>query len=349
MFGMDLGGYMKNVIKVITRENMEEELERIKEINPNAKFWSISKINNFNNCKRSFYYTYINKKEQKQNIYSILGSSVHADYEDFIEGRTDKLEPNNFKEAWIKTGIFGIKFMSDSVKNNWKKDIDEMYKWYKKPSGELLSEVGFILKLSENDYLQGYIDLIKIFEDGSVGIYDYKTSSKFDKKKMIEAGRQLAVYQLAIKELYNLDVIENGWIMSKYLTVKVGDYKPKNIVSAREWVSKCSSQIINLNKKEKYIDNDLLNMLLSKCEIDNNIDILPQEIKDRISVETCFVSYEVTEDVEKETKAYILNTIKEIEKLNIEEERDWEVNVNEFFCSNLCSFSGKYCQYWKNK
>lgn len=337
-----------NDIKVITRKTMHEELNKIKKNNPNARFWSISKINNFNTCRRGFYYTYINKKEQKQNVYSILGSSVHEDYEDLIEGRTSKLEPNNLNDAWMKTTLFGINFMSDNVRDNWKRDIDEMYKWYSKPEGKLLSEVGFLLKLSDDDYIQGYIDLIKIFDDGKIGIYDYKTSSKFDKKKLLHAGRQLAIYEIAMKTLYNLDTIDNGWIMSKYVTVKVGDYKAKD-VSAREWVTKCKTNIKNLNKKKKYIDEAILDMLLSKCEMDNDISSLPQEIQDEISITTCYIPYDVTDEVKEETISYISNTIKAIGELDENDIEAWECEVNDFYCKTLCSFSGKYCRYWENR
>lgn len=337
---------MSNSIKIINRETMKEEIDKIKTINSNAKFWSISKINNFNICKRGYYYTYVNKKEQQNNVYNLLGSAVHSDFEDVFENRTNRLENNHFDSEWMKINLFGINFMNDNVKDNYKKDIDAMYKYYKKPDGEFLSEIGFLLKLDENNYMQGYIDLIQLLEDGKVNITDFKTSSKFDKKKLVEAGRQLCVYQLALEQLYNMKIVDNGWLMCKYLTVKVGDYKPKD-VSAREWVSKCKSQIKNLNKKEKYIDETFIDMLLYKCEIDNNISLLPKELQDRIKVETCFVKYDITEEVKEETLSYILETIKKIEKLDTDNEQEWDCNVNNFYCKNLCSFSNKYCRYWE--
>lgn len=337
---------MVNGIKIITRETMEYEINKIKGINPNAKFWSISRINNFNSCKRQYYHTYVNKKEQKTGIYSLLGSAVHADLEDLYENKTDKLECVSFDNDWVKASMFGINFMSDNVRDNYKKDIDEHYKRYKKPNGKFLSEIGFLLKLTDNDYMMGYIDLIQLLDDNKAKIVDFKTSSKFDKKKLIEAGRQLSVYQMALEQLYQMEIIDNGWEMVKYITVQIGDYKSKD-VSAREWVSKCKTQIKNLNKKEKYVDEDLIDMLLSKCEVDNDIKSLPQELQNKISIKTCYIGYDVTEEVKQETLNYILETIKEIEKLNINNELEWECNVNDFYCKNLCSFSGKHCRYWE--
>lgn len=339
---------MNEGIKIITRDTMNDEIDKLKAINPDIKVWSISRINNFNTCARQYHHTYVDKKEQKTGIYSYLGSAAHNDLEFLYEGKTKTLEKTNFDNDWTKAMMFGINFMSDNVRDNYKKDIDVHYNIYKKPEGKFLSEIGFILKLDDNNIMIGYIDLIQILEDNKVKIIDFKTSSLYKSSKLMEAARQLCVYQLAMEQLYNMNVISNGWEFLKYVTVQIGDYKPKT-VSAREWVSKCKTQIKNLNKKEKLVDDGLIDMILSKCEIDNDIKLLPQELQDKIKIETCFVEYEVTEEVKQETVNYILETIKEIEKLDTENIDEWKCNVNTFFCSNLCSFSTKYCRYWENK
>lgn len=338
---------MNNGIQIITRATMQSEIEKLKVTNPNLRMWSISKINNFNTCKRGFFYTYIDKKDQKTGIYSFLGSACHGDLENLYEDEKEtELKDTNFSGDCMKAKMFGINFMSDNVEKNYLADIREHYKQYRKPNGKFLSEIGFILKIDENNYMQGYIDLIKLNDDGTVEIVDFKTSSKFDKKKLFEGGRQLSVYQMALEQLYGMEVVSNGWQMLKYVSVQVGDYKAKD-VSAREWVAKCSTQIKNLNKKEKYVDEGLIDMLLSKCETDNSIELLPQKLKDRINVKTCFVGYDVTDEIKKETMEYILNTVSEIEELDKGNEKEWDRNVNEFWCKNLCGFSGKHCRYWE--
>ena len=42
-------------IKLLFRDNMEEYIENIKKDNPEALFWSISRLNSYNQCKRSYY------------------------------------------------------------------------------------------------------------------------------------------------------------------------------------------------------------------------------------------------------------------------------------------------------
>lgn len=335
-------------MKIITRETMSDEINKIKSIyGEDVKFYSISRLNNFNSCKRAYYYTYINKKEQDNNIYSLLGSGVHSDLEKYYEGETDTLERKSFDEEWMKSKLFGIKFMSENVENNYKKDIDEFYKHYKKRENECISEMGFILKLDDKKYMTGYIDLIEKIDDDKVKVIDFKTSSRFDKKKIVDAGRQLCIYQMALEQLYNLEVVENAWEMIKYITVQIGSNKPK-IVSSREWVSKSKTQLKTLLKKEG-IESIMIDAMLAKCEAVNNIDILPENVRNQVSLSTYVCKYDITQEVKDECMEYILNTIKNIENTDVENIDEWECNVNEFYCKNLCAFSKKHCKQWKKR
>lgn len=335
-------------MKIITRETMSDEINKIKSIyGEDVKFYSISRLNNFNNCKRAYYYTYIKKKEQDNNIYSLLGNGVHSDLERYYVGETDALERKCFDEEWMKSKLFGVKFMSENVENNYKKDIDEFYKYYKKRENECISEMGFILKLDDKKYMTGYIDLIEKIDDNKVKVIDFKTSSKFDKKKIIDAGRQLCIYQMALEQLYNLEVIENAWEMGKYLEIQIGNNKPK-ITSAREWVSKSKVQLKTLLKKEG-IESIMIDAMLAKCEAVNNIDILPEKIRNQVAISTYVCKYDITQEVKDECMEYILNTIENIENTDVKNIDEWECNVNEFYCRNLCAFSKKHCKHWKKK
>lgn len=335
-------------MKIITRETMSDEINKIKSIyGEDVKFYSISRLNNFNNCKRAYYYTYIKKKEQDANIYSILGSAVHNDMERMFVSGIDILERKSFDEEWRKSKLFGIKFMSEKVEENYKKDMDMFYKVYNKPEGDFISELGFILKIDNKKYLVGYIDLIEMLKDNSIKIYDIKTSSLFRGDKIKDAGRQLVLYERAMNELYGLNVVENGWIMTKYLQIQIGSNKPK-IISAREWVSKSKVQLKTLLKKEG-IESIMIDAMLAKCEAVNNIDILPEKIRNQVSISTYVCKYDITQEVKDECMEYILNTIENIENTDVKNINEWECNVNEFYCRNLCAFSKKHCKHWKKK
>lgn len=333
---------MNNNIEFIFRDTMNEHTNRLRE--QGYRIWSISRLNNFNTCRRQYYLTYISKKPQKPSCYSILGSSAHETLELLYKGETEKLDKSIFDNEFSKCELFGINFpvSKGDIKGNYKKDMDTFYKYYKKMDGEFISELGFILKISDKDYMVGYIDLMQIIDNNTVSIFDFKTSAMFKDKKLIDAGRQLCLYQLAIEQLYDLDVSVNGWIMLKYSDVQIGNNKPMVGVQNKDLVKKCKTQIRKLMLK-KDTDETLIDLYYSKCEADNSFDSLPKEIQDEIHIKTHFKPYEITKEVKEETLKYITNTISEIDKINEKNIDEWFKEGESFFCENLCSFHPKHC------
>lgn len=334
---------MSNNIKLLFREDMESITKKLKEQGKNI--WSISRLNNFNTCPRQYYYTYIEKLQQKQGIYSMLGTALHSDYEDLYTGVTDKLTPNNFNNEWMKAELFSINFPSENIKNNYKKDINTCYKYYEKMDGKkFISELGFLLPIDDDNIILGYIDLIEFVDDTTIKIYDFKSSAMFKDKKLKEAGRQLAVYQMALEKLYNLKVINNAWIMAKYVDIQVGDNKPMIAVQNKDIIKKTEKQIKKLMIKND-IDESLADMYLNMCLLDNNLDNLPKDILDKIKIKTHIKPYEITDEVKSETLKYIKETIVEIGKIDKNNIHKWDCKVNKFFCDNLCGFGNTYCKF----
>lgn len=338
-------------IKLLFRDNMEEYIENIKKDNQEALFWSISRLNSYNQCKRSYYYKYINKKSQKPSIYSTLGTACHSSLEELYQGKTNTLNKKYFTDEWKKCEIFGVNFPNSKydIKGNYKKDIDTFYNIYKKRDGKnkkFISELGFVYRISKVDYLMGYIDLLIINEDNTCDIVDFKTSSTFDKNHIISAGRQLILYKLAIEQLYGIKVNSVAWEMLKYVTVQIGDNKSKDEINGREWVKKCFAQIKTLMKKNGY-DEPTISTLLNKAQVDNDISCLPKAIQNKIKVRTRIREYNVTDELIEECQEYIKKTISSI-KAKGESIDEWNCSVDNFFCNNLCGFSCNSCEFDNN-
>ena len=335
-------------IELIFRENMNEYVSKIKEKNPNAKFYSHSRLGNFNQCKRGYYYTYVDKKPQKPSVYSTLGTACHTSLEEVYEGKVDRPNKQIFDDEFKKCELFSINFPKSKydIKGGYYKDISAFYDVYKKieTNGRCISELGFILKIDENHYEMGYIDLLILNEDRTADIVDFKTSSTFDKNHTVEAGRQLILYAMAIEQLYGIKVNTVSWVMLKYIDAQVGENKPKIALKGREWVKKISSQIKTLMKKKGY-DEAIIDMYLLKAELDNSINELPEDIKSEIKVNVHTRYYDITDELKQELIDYTTNTIKTIEEMDEKDISKWECSVDQFFCENLCSFSNTYCNY----
>ena len=331
-------------IKLLFRDNMSEYLNKIKERNPKVKFYSYSKLGTYNQCPKSFYYTYINKKEQKDNVYSILGNACHESLEDVYNGKCDSPIIDRFQNEFERCELFGINFPRSKydIRSGYEKDIKNFYKLYKKLDGHnFVSELGFVLQIDDDHYILGYIDLLRLNEDGSADIYDFKTSSDFDKTHTVTAGRQLILYKLAIEQLYGIKVNSVAWQMLKYVNVKIGNNKEKVGLKGRDWVSKCVSQIRTLMKKEGY--EDLVDMYLTQAEMENSIKCLPQDIQDKIKVDIYTRYYDVTDKMIEDFWKYIKDSITFIEMMP-QDELFWNCKVDKFFCQNLCGFYPKYCK-----
>ena len=317
-------------IELLFREGMAEKIEEIKQNNPKATFWSHSRLGNFCQCKKQYY---------------------HSSLEEVYDGKVERPSKQIFDNEFLKCELFGINFPKSKydIKGGYKKDIDAFYDVYKKIDSEgkkFISEIGFILQLDDDHYEIGYIDLLVLNDDGTAEIIDFKTSSTFDAKHTISAGRQLVLYKIAVEQLYGIKVNSVSWQMLKYIDVQIGDNKPKVALRGREWVAKCSSQIKTLMKKEG-LDLSLIDLYLTKAEADNNINCLPQEIVNKIKVNIHKREYEVTNEIIEECLEYTRNTIKEIEAMDKEDEDKWECNKDIFFCTNLCGFGGTHCKYWE--
>ena len=81
------------------------------------------------------------------------------------------------------------------------------------------------------------------------------------------------------------------------------------------------------------------------CYSNGDLDCLPEEIKNKIKIETHIKYYDVDEECKNETMQYIKETINIIESKDKNNKEGWNCEINEFFCSNLCSFGETYCKY----
>jgi putative RecB family exonuclease len=161
------------------------------------------------------------------SIEAFVGSRVHEALE---------LLYKDLKVSKLNTLEDLIKFYSSTWEKSWHKDVKIIKKNYSKENyfdlgsdcitkfynryqpfnqaNTLGTELGFTLTLDEdNDYkLTGFIDRIDQRLDGTYEIHDYKTSGFLPEQLSLDEDRQLALYQIAIKEKFNdADNVELIW------------------------------------------------------------------------------------------------------------------------------------------
>ena len=185
---------------------------------------SPSSINTFKQCKRKYYYSYIEKLPRIENIHGVRGNIAHSTLEDFFDIDISRFTKDNyplkFKEAvqklllhnWNiqKERLDKLDLNQDQKKFYFEETMLMVMNWVNQFISNLTKEIEkkkcsiqeafiYLTPIREEKYnsdnysLQGYIDAIQHI-DNEVHIIDYKTNAKFDMKDSIRL--QLAIYCL---------------------------------------------------------------------------------------------------------------------------------------------------------
>ena len=334
---------------------INDKIDKLK--NEGYNIWSYSRLGTFHNCELEYYNTYIKKNRGIGNCYTFLGSELHSYIEDaYRENKTNFDDFNQvIHDKLFEMDIMGMDFPSEKIKESYVKDLDHFTKNFKKLSGNFELEKPFLLNV-DNIYIRGFIDFVltEKIENGNskVTVIDWKSSSKFTgKKKLLEAGRQLVIYKLALEQTSDLKIDNVKWCMLKYVYVnwklKNGKLKQKMVNRGKiisEMKATFEKEMINSGINEFEVET-----LLFEAEQKNDISILPKCITDNYWITDCFVEYEVTDNVVSEVKEYVKNTVSQIESKS-NDVNEWNhVNFDEegtFYCNTLCSHR-QSCEFIK--
>lgn len=345
--------------------------ERLQELKDQGiPVYSISRLDSINNCLYGAYMTYVLGRRGMGNVYSYLGSASHDCLEGITLGTKTEADLLPAIHAELENlDLLGIDFPKDrnggdSIRQGWITNMEHFATTYKAPKSKTLIAEELILYQTPNgNWLQGYIDLQNINSDGTVSIYDYKTSSMYSKNELLEHGRQLVLYALGL-ESRGLNVRDVQWIMLKYVDIEYVGFKSnraKNKTTILKTIErrKIGSELENAVESallEANIDEIETQFYLDEFKRANKFDCLPEVVRNQFKMKPCVMKYELTDEVRKECIEYIDNTIKKWESLTKDNDLEFpprsftklQKNGKEvedtFFCNCLCDHA-KECRY----
>lgn len=187
-----------------------------------ANIYSHSRLSSFEQCPFKYKLRYIDKikPDIEKTIEAHLGSAVH----DTLEWIYNTVKENPQKEFNLDEIItfYAIKWQesyTDDIlivkkeltsKDYFNKGVDFLLKYFQKHApfkdGTIECEKKILIELDENTKIQGFIDrLVHNIETGEYEIHDYKTANSLPSQEKMDEDRQLALYSIAIKELYGED------------------------------------------------------------------------------------------------------------------------------------------------
>lgn len=344
----------------------DKRLEELR--NKGTPIYSISRLDCINRCLYEAYLTYVLGSQQFPNVYSILGGRIHTILEGITNGTNtqEDLLPA-MQGEFEEMDMLGIEFPKsrdggDAIRQNWIANMESFCKEYKPPKGkQLKAEELFIYQTPKGRYLQGYIDLQQIHDDGSISIFDYKTSSLYKGSDIKEHARQLITYALG-KEQEGIKVRNASWIFLKYVSVRfVGKKTAKSkketeiikVIERRHIAHELAPYIEGTLNKLGYDEFDI-DLMLSEMRQSNSLAKLPEEAKSQYKITPYILSVDLSDEARQECIDYIDSTIDRWEALSEESEytpREF-VKIQQngkqvpdyFFCCNLCGHF-RNCKY----
>jgi putative RecB family exonuclease len=184
--------------------------------------YSHSRLSTFEQCPFKYKLRYIDKirPEIEKTIEAHLGSAVHDTLEWIYN--TIKENPNkNFDLDEIITH-YAIKWQESytndilivkkqlSSKDYFNKGVEFLANYFQENApfkdGTIECEKKIFIEIDENTKVQGFIDrLVHNPSTNEYEIHDYKTANNLPSQEKINEDRQLALYSIAIKELYGKD------------------------------------------------------------------------------------------------------------------------------------------------
>lgn len=330
---------------------------------------SFSKLSTIENCEYEAYLTYKKKYKGATNIYGVLGSSIHDTLEKIInnEATEEDLLPA-LQNDLDKCDSLGIDFPKDKdggsvIRDGWISNMTHFCNTFTRPKGTGYETERFFLYKSPNEnYVQGYIDVIRHKKDNHVSIFDWKTSSLYKGDDLKAHANQLLIYGLALEQQgYIVDNI--AWIFLKYVKVSFKGKARSNAKNETQ-IEKVVERRKIVKELQKHIEYKLDQLGCSDLEIELTMEraLVDNEIPEKVAEE-----FKITPHVEfypynENTKQDAIKFVDEI-ALSWSKKSDNELDYpsrnftktlkngrkteDVFYCTNLCGHRNR-CKYFQD-
>lgn len=309
----------------------EEELENVKEKYGVDTLYSFSRFDKFRQSKYEYFLTYIKHEDPQGEIspYGILGGECHDLIESFYNGEIEYKDLADAFDTAFATNIdmLDYKFnrsdeaMNKSIKKKYYENLLEFFKNYKPLPHKMANEKFVAIKVTDDIIFQGYIDNVYKDKNGIYWITDYKTSSAYKGKAIEEHSHQLVLYAAGLNQMgVPADKIRIQWNFLKYVNIDTLQKNGKfahTVSERREIGQKCKAKAKIWLKTYGFSDDEI-DEFANEMLVSNSIDCLPDEVKEKFTIEDCYVEVENWQDIWEELKEEIIKTIDEINRLTEE-------------------------------
>ncbi len=222
--------FINEFVRSVSRDVYDNKQAFINEIQERVKnlVLSPSRMNDYLDCPRKFYYTKILKIDIEEGDWdnANFGTLIHSLLEKSVRIAKDS---GNYPDLEIvmkdfETGINSTRFTTEAKKEKFeklgRKALESYYPdFIQFPIDKIEDiEMNFYGVEVDGDLITGKIDRIEKNNDGTYSLYDYKTGKAVSKDKVAVGGEregyynQLCFYKYAYEKLYGKQVSQVGII-----------------------------------------------------------------------------------------------------------------------------------------
>ena len=270
----------------------------------------------------------LHKKEDRTNgIYAVSGGYCHDIIERFYSGEIKYKDMiDEYEDSLLTMNIAELKYdrndseKNEKIANKYENCIRHFFRNHNVIKSPHLIEHFITIRICDDIVLQGYIDFLfteKYKDENGKGktkirIIDWKTSTRYTGKKIDAECGQLVIYAEGIRQALNipLDDISCAWNFLKYVTVT---YEQKNGTFKDRYVERNSIGESLVNTAKMWLKHfgyeDDIDSYVDTMILDNTIDCLPDEVREKFVIKDCYVEVHLSEENIDELKVDIIKTI----------------------------------------
>ena len=286
----------------------------------------------------------LHEKEDRTNgIYAVSGGYCHDIIEKLYKGEV-KYEDmiDLYEDSLLTMNIAELKYdrndaeKNEKIANKYENCVRHFFRNHNVIKQPHRIEHFITIRINDDIVLQGYIDFLftekYVDEDGNertrIRIVDWKTSTRYTGQKIDAECGQLVIYAEGIRQALGipLEDIVCEWNFLKYVTVT---YEQKNGTFKDRYVERNSIGESLVNTAKMWLKHfgyeDNIDSYVDTMILENTIDCLPVEVKEKFIIKDCYVEVPLSEEKIDELKADIIETIHDFR----EKEREYRETKDE--------------------
>jgi putative RecB family exonuclease len=189
---------------------------------PSKRVYSHSRLSNFENCPKAFHYRYILEiPAEKEGVEAFMGKVVHNVLERLFlhvgKGHLPSFEAirkryhEDWEEAFAPESIRIVRTekTADFYRDTGERCLRNFYERHtpfnRSETLGLEEKIFFDLDETGEVQIQGFVDRVSRTADGVIEIEDYKTGKRVPSQRDVDFDRQLALYEIGIREKFQVD------------------------------------------------------------------------------------------------------------------------------------------------